>query len=171
MATENSDGRRNDSAGGDGAGGLEPLVRELLRQVASLAEELRNANLIQLHRIAEAQTDRAIADPLLAEAMSTLPDPSGNRRRQLLFANMQYAKILLNHRVGAIGRDELLGHLRVLCRNLVFQEYWELTRDHRKSLPRESLEATVGRAVDAIMDELRDDPDEWWVVGPDTEPT
>jgi hypothetical protein len=171
LATENSDARRNDSADGSGASGLEQLARDLLLQVASLTEELRNANLIQLHRIAEAQTERAIADPMLAEAMSTLPNLSDGKRRQLLFVNMQYAKIMLNHRVGAIGWGELLGHVRVLCRNPVFQDYWELTRDHRKSLPSESLEAKVGKAVDVIMDELGDDPDEWWVVGSGTEPT
>jgi len=170
LATENSDARRNDSAEGAGPGGLEQLAYDLLRQVAALTEELRNANLIQLHRIAAVQTEHAIADPMLAEAMSTLPDLADGKRRQLLFVNNQYASIVLNHRVGAIGWGELIGHVRVLCRNSVFQDYWELTRDHRRSLARESLEAKVGKAVDVIMDELGDDPDEWWVVGPDTGP-
>lgn len=171
MATQNPDARGNDSPEAAGPGVPEQLAYDLLRQVASLTEELRNANLIQLHRIAEAQTERAIADPMLAEAMSTVPDLSDGKRRQLLFANRQYAKIVLNHRVGAIGWGELIGHVRVLCRNSVFQDYWELTRDQRKSLPGESLEAKVGKAVDVIMDELGDDPEEWWVVGPDTGPT
>lgn len=171
MATENSDARGNDSADGAGPGSLEQLAYDLLRQVASLTEELRNANLIQLHRITAAQTESALADPALAEALSTLADQSARKRRQLIFANMEYANIVLNHRVGAIGWAELIGHVRVLCRNPVFQEYWELTRDQRKSLPGESLEAKVGKAVDVIMDELGDDPDEWWVVGPDTGPT
>ncbi len=141
------------------------MTEDLLRQLTFLAQEIRHANLIQLHRIAAAQMERAMEDPLLAEVVSTLPDLSERRRRQLIFVNMQYTAIVLQHRVGAMVWDELIGHLRVLCRSSAFDGYWEMTREHRKSLPRESLEARVGAAVDVIVEELRDDPDEWWVVG------
>ncbi|MGW3286958.1 DUF6082 family protein [Streptomyces sp. NPDC001002] len=144
----------------------EELLESLLQQVTHLTEEIRNANLIQLHRTTAEQAGRAIADPVLAEAMSTLHGLSESKRRQILFVNAQYSTIVLNHRLGAIGWDELIGHLRVWCVNRVFQEYWELTGEHRMSLPGESLEARVGKVVDVIMSELADDPDEWWVVGP-----
>jgi hypothetical protein len=149
----------------------EDLLLDVLRQLTFLAEEIRNANLLQLHRIAAAQMERAMADPALAEAVSTLPNLSERRRRQLLFVNTQYTSIVLHHRVGAMGWGELIGHLRVLCRNPVFDDYWEMTREHRRSLPRESLEARVSEAVDVIVEGLRDDPEEWWVVGPPDEPS
>ncbi|MFF4275844.1 DUF6082 family protein [Streptomyces sp. NPDC001536] len=149
----------------------EPPAEELLRQLTLLAQEIRHANLIQLHRIAAAQLERAIEDPALAEAISTLPGLSEHRRRQAIFVNSQYSAIVLNHRVGATEWDELIGHLRILCRNPVFDDYWEMTREHRRSLPRESLEARVGRAVDVIVEGLRDDPEEWWVVQPPDEPS
>ncbi|WP_255310715.1 DUF6082 family protein [Streptomyces viridosporus] len=144
----------------------EELALDLLRELARLTDQIHCANLIQLHRITAAQADHALADPALASAMSTLDDLSEGRRRQVLFVNRQYGAILLGHRVGGYDWDVLIGHLRVLCRNQVFKEYWEMTVEHRLSLPSRSLEARVGKAVDAIMDDLADDPDEWWVVGP-----
>jgi len=148
----------------------EELALALLHQLTCVAQEIRNANLIQLHRVTAEQVDSAIADSALAAAMSTVPELSDHKRRQLLFVNREYGTILLGHRIGAYGWDELIGHLRVLARNPVFAEYWETTREHRRSLPRHSLEARVGEAVDVIVDELADGPDEWWVVGPDEEP-
>lgn len=141
------------------------LIRELTRQVALMAEELRRANRIQLHRLFAEQLDRAIDDPSLAEVLSTSYGVSANKRRQLLFANKQYALILLGYRVGDIDRGELLGHLKVLSKNPVFVEYWQLTSEGRRLLPAESWEARIGRAVDAVMEERLDDLDEWWVVG------
>ncbi|WP_405647241.1 DUF6082 family protein [Streptomyces sp. NBC_00019] len=170
LATENPDERRIGSAVGDGP--QDELLKSLLRQLTSLTEEIRNANRIQLHRIMAEQTGRALADPALAEAMSTLQGLSEARRRQVLFVNAQYSAIMLNHQLGAIDWNELIGHLRVWCVNGVFQQYWEMTGDHRKSLPRDSLEARVGRAVDFMLDELAEGAEEWWVVGtPDTDPS
>ncbi|MEU9915251.1 DUF6082 family protein [Streptomyces sp. NPDC051001] len=179
MATQNPDERRIGSAARVRAARTrtpfprqawrrrqEDLALELLRELTCLANEIRHANLIQLHRITAAQVDHAMADPALASAMSTLEDLSDGRRRQVLFVNREYSAIILGHRIGAYGWAEMIGHLRVLARNEVFKSYWTMTDQHRRSLPQESLEAKVGRAVDAIMDELADDPDEWWVVGP-----
>ncbi|NGO10554.1 hypothetical protein G5C60_23905 [Streptomyces sp. HC44] len=146
------------------------LVMELCRQVALVAEELHRANLIQQHRLFVEQLDRAIDDPSLAAALSTLSGLSERRRRQMLFANREYGVLLLAHRVGTYSWDELLGQLRILCRNDVFAEYWASTVEHRRSLPGGSLEKQVGGVVDAILEELADDPDEWWVVGPEPEP-
>ncbi|WP_345576322.1 DUF6082 family protein [Streptomyces prasinosporus] len=144
----------------------EELALDLLREVARLTDQIHCANLIQFHRITAAQVDHALADPALASAMSTLDGLSEDRRRQVLFANRQYGAILLGHRIGGYDWDALIGHLRVLCRNQVFKEYWEMTVEHRRSLPSPSLESRAGKAVDAIMEDLADDPDEWWVVGP-----
>ena len=154
-------------------GRSEELAEKLLRQLTVLAEEIRHANLIQLHRAATAQLERALADPELAEAGSALPGLSERQRRQVIYINMQYSMIVLNHQVGAVGWDELIGHLRILCRTSAFEAYWDMTREHRRSLPRQSLEARVGQAVDLIMDGIRDDPDEWWVlpVPPPEEPS
>ncbi|MGW2380026.1 DUF6082 family protein [Streptomyces sp. NPDC001658] len=151
--------------------------RELVRRIAQLGEELhgigqelRRANEIQMHRLLTEQLDRAIDDPTLAAAMSTLRGISDYKRRQMLFANREYATIVLSHRTGNIDWSELLGHLRVLCRNEIFAEYWEHTVEHRRSLADGSLERLVGEAVDALLDELADDPEEWWIVGPAPEP-
>ncbi|MFF4798025.1 DUF6082 family protein [Streptomyces sp. NPDC001351] len=109
------------------------LVGELLRQIGRLTEELarageelRRANLIELHRLFVEQLDRAIGDPLLAEVVSTLDGVSESRRRQMLFANRQYGLILLAYQIGAIDRGELLGALRILGKNAVFAEYWDV---------------------------------------------
>lgn len=137
----------------------------MLRQLTSLTEEIRKANLIQLHRIAAEQTGRALDDPALAEAMSTLPGLSESRRRQVLFVNAQYSTIMLYFRLGTIDWEELIGYLRVWCSNAVFQEYWDMTGEARVCLAQESLEARVGRAVDGMMEEIASGRD-WWVVGP-----
>ncbi|MFF0738118.1 DUF6082 family protein [Streptomyces chartreusis] len=141
------------------------LLSQLLEQLTRMTEEIHRANLIQEYRIAMEQMDRTIDDPSLADARSTLEGVSRDKRRQMIFANRQYTSLLLAHRIGTFGWQELLGHLRILCRNSVFAEYWDRTTEHRRSLPVGSLERRVGEAVDAIMEELAEDPDEWWVVG------
>lgn len=165
------------SPGKRGARRQETTLPDLVAQIARLGEELhaigrelRRANEIQVHRLLTEQLDRAIDDPTLAAAMSTLSGISEHKRRQMLFANREYATILLSHRTGTIDWSELLGNLRVLCRNEVFAEYWERTVEHRRSLAAGSLERLVGEAVDTLMEELADDPEEWWIVGPSPEP-
>ncbi|MGW5639732.1 DUF6082 family protein [Streptomyces sp. NPDC003832] len=147
----------------------EELLLELLRQLAMMTEEIHRANLIQEHRITMDLMDRTIDDPSLADARSTLVGVSEAKRRQMLFANGQYGSLLLAYRVGTFGWAELLGHVRVLCRNELFAEYWDRTTEHRRSLPVDSLEWKVGQVVNAILEELAEDPDEWWVVGPTDE--
>ncbi|WP_405843053.1 DUF6082 family protein [Streptomyces sp. NBC_01518] len=148
----------------------EELTRALIHQLSCVTDEIRHANLLQHHRITSDETDHAMADPALAAVMSTLPELSDNKRRQVLYVNRRYATVVLGYRIGSYGWDELIGHLRVLGRNPVFAEYWQATGEHRRSLPNQSLEVRVGQAVDVIMDELAEDPDEWWVVGPSPEP-
>ncbi|MEU6255240.1 DUF6082 family protein [Streptomyces sp. NPDC047043] len=151
---------------------LEQLLTELVQQLALMTEEIHRANLTQYYRLIADQNDRKLDDPTLAEASSTLGGLSDARRRQMIFANQQYGSLVLAHRVGVIGWDELLGHLRVLCINSVFAEYWDRTVDHRRSLPPDSVEAKIGATVDVMMEELAEEPDEWWVVGsvPESEP-
>ncbi|MGP4008720.1 DUF6082 family protein [Streptomyces sp. 4N124] len=137
----------------------------LAAQLASVAKELHRANLIQLHRFFVEQLDLAIDDPSLGATLGTLGRLTEEKRRQMLFANREYGLLLLGYRVGALSRGELLGTLKILSRNPIFAEYWERTDRQRGNLPPESLEARVGRAIDAIMAERDDDLDEWWVVG------
>ncbi|MGW0824304.1 DUF6082 family protein [Streptomyces sp. NPDC002845] len=151
----------------------EELTLELLGKVTLVAEgidrlveEIHRANLIQHYRLTADQLGSAIEDPSLAAALSTLDGLSEAKRRQLLFVNRQYGSTLLGHRVGALDWGELIGTLRVLARNDVFAEYWDRTAEHRRSLPEDSLEARVGQVLDAIVEELADDPEVWWVVGP-----
>lgn len=94
-------------------------------------------------------------------------------QRQYLFANALYVNALHFHRIGALNLVELHGHLRVICRNRIFREYWAATQRHRDSLPDSSEEAALGRMTEGPVQELHnlaDDTDdgdleEWWVVG------
>ncbi|MFF0738120.1 DUF6082 family protein [Streptomyces chartreusis] len=153
---------------------LQGLVRACDRVADGLvrvAEEMHRSNLVQMHRLFAEQLDRSIEEPPLAVALSTLSGISEGKRQQMLFANKQYGLILLSYRIGATDRRELLAALKILSWNPIFAEYWERTAEHRGVLPAESLEARVGRAVDAIMDERLDELDEWWVVGLGSEPS
>lgn len=144
----------------------EEILLDLLRQLTLMTEEIHRANLIQQYRLTLDQMDRAIDDPSLADAGSTLTGIPVAKRRQMIFANREFGSLLMAHRVGLYDWDELLGHLRVLCRNKLFAEYWDRTVEHRRSLPADSIEAQVGAVVDVMIEELADDPEEWWIVGP-----
>ncbi|MFC8514341.1 DUF6082 family protein [Streptomyces sp. NPDC057257] len=143
----------------------EDILLELLGQLRVMTEEIHRANLIQQYRLTLDQMDRAIDDPTLADAGSTLTGLSEAKRRQMIFANREFGSLLMAHRVGVYTWDELVGHLRVLCRNKLFAEYWDRTIEHRRSIPGDSTEAKVGAIVDLMIEELADDPQEWWIVG------
>lgn len=143
----------------------EDILLELLEQLTLITEEIHRANLIHQYRLMLDQMDRAIDDPVLADAGSTLTGLSEAKRRQMIFANREYGNLLMSHRVGVYTWDELVGHLRVLCRNKLFAEYWDRTVEHRRSLPADSAESRVGAVVDVMIEELADEPEEWWVVG------
>ncbi|MBE8477754.1 DUF6082 family protein [Streptomyces justiciae] len=142
----------------------EELLLALVSQLTLMTEEIRRSNLIQHHRLIAEQQGRAMDDPSLATAASSLTGVSEERRRQIMFVNRWYAATLLSYRIGSVDWDELLGNLRVLCRGGAFAEYWERTAEHRRLLPEDSFEARVGREVDTLLEERADDPDEWWVV-------
>jgi hypothetical protein len=127
----------------------------------------RKAALAEQHRLHFALLCKAMDDPALAGVLDTYEtEVPPEKQRQYLFANALYANALYYHRIGALTLAELHGHLRVMCQNKVFREYWAATGHHRKSLPDSSEEAGLGRIMDDLIQELDDsDSDEWWVVG------
>jgi hypothetical protein len=146
---------------------------EELRLLIERAErgERREARLAEQQRLQAYLLDKALSDPDLAAVMSTIDAVNPTRRRQYLFANAMYTNALLAYRVGVVSLEELHGHLRVICQNAIFREYWDATRPHRASLRAESAEARVGRMMDTLIHALEDaETEEWWVVGePPTE--
>jgi hypothetical protein len=134
----------------------------------------KHAALTEQHRLHFDLLCKAMDDPALASVLDTYEtDIPPERQRQYLFANVLYVNALYYHRIGAWSITELYGHLRVICRNDVFREYWSATRHHRKSLPEASKEAELGRMMDGLVEEMDrlsqdqndGDFDEWWVIG------
>ncbi|MEU7058815.1 DUF6082 family protein [Streptomyces sp. NPDC046197] len=140
---------------------------------AASARHNRRAALTEQHRLHFDLLCKAMDDPALAAVLDTYESEIPlEKQRQFLFANALYVNSLYFYRIGALSRGELYGHLRVMCQNTVFREYWQATRHHRKSLPATSEEFLLGRMMDDLIQELADaDTDEWWVVGrPPEEP-
>ena len=127
----------------------------------------RRTALIEQHRLHFDLLCKAMDDPALAAVLDTYEDDIPlDKQRQFLFANALYVNALFFHRIGAMTRAELFGHLRIMCRNPIFRDYWEATRPHRKSLLDGSEEALLGAMMNDLVQELADaDTDEWWVVG------
>ncbi|WP_405864041.1 DUF6082 family protein [Streptomyces sp. NBC_01515] len=155
-----------------GIQGLSSAVKaRIAGMIASLAgptsRHRREAALAEQHRLHFALLCKAMDDPALAGVLNTYEtEVPPEKQRQYLFANALYANALYYHRIGALTLPELHGHLRVMCQNQVFREYWAATKHHRKSLPDSSEEAGLGRIMDDLIQELDDsDTDEWWVVG------
>lgn len=96
------------------------------------------------------------------DMFDALPD---DKQAPMLYAHQQYELLVLSQRCGVISLEEVLGYLRELAHNPLFREYWGMTREHRRSIPQDSDEAAVQRAVDELVEELADDCDEWWVAG------
>lgn len=132
-----------------------------------VARHRRKAALTEQHRLSFDLLCKAMDDPALAAVLDTYEAQIPlDKQRQFLFANALYINNLYFYRIGALSQAELYGHLRVMCQNKVFREYWEATRHHRKSLPRTSEEYILGQMMDDLIQELDDaDTDEWWVVG------
>ncbi|MBA2950718.1 DUF6082 family protein [Streptomyces himalayensis] len=131
------------------------------------AQQRRYDALTRQHRLHFDLLCKAMDDPALAAVLDTYDSeiPPATQR-QYLFANALYVNAIHAHRIGAMSREELYGHLRVMCQNAVFRDYWEATRHHRASLPSSSDEAALGRMMDSLVRDLQDaDTEEWWVVG------
>jgi hypothetical protein len=128
---------------------------------------LRRGALTEQHRLHFDLLCKAMDDPALAAVLDTYETEIPlEKQRQFLFANALYVNALHFYRIGVLSRAELYGHLRIICQNQIFRDYWEATRHHRKSLPEVSEEAALGRMTDDLIQEILDaDTDEWWVVG------
>ncbi|MGR6973260.1 DUF6082 family protein [Streptomyces cynarae] len=132
----------------------------------------KRAALVEQHRLHFELLCKAMDDPALAAVLHTYDtDVPPEKQRQYLFANALYINALYYHRIGALSLNELYGHLRMICRNDIFREYWAATRRHRESLPASSEEARLGalmddlvRDMDALIQE-QEDGEQWWVVG------
>jgi hypothetical protein len=161
MATQSSAIRRIGSAVKAGVSALTHSI------TASGSRQHRRATLAEQHRLHFDLLCKAMDDPALAAVLDTYEtDVPPEKQRQFLFANALYINALYYYRIGALSRTELYGHLRVMCQNEVFREYWEATRHHRESLPDASEESALGRMTDELIQELADaDTDRWWVVG------
>ncbi|MFE7986319.1 DUF6082 family protein [Streptomyces cellulosae] len=137
------------------------------------ARQRKRAALAEQHRLHFQLLCKAMSDPALAAVLDTYEtDVPPEKQRQFLFANALYVNALYYHRIGAVTLAGLYGHLRVICRNKIFREYWAATRHHRESLPPSSQEAMLGALVDSLVAEMNafledsdDDREEWWVVG------
>ncbi|MDT3727284.1 DUF6082 family protein [Streptomyces sp. DSM 41972] len=142
----------------------EALQRELIEVKRA---ESRRASLVDYQRLQLDLLERAIDDPELAPVLSTFETESSAHLRRHLFANALYSNAIFGLRIGVATREELHGHLRVLCRSAVFRKYWESTRPHRASLRDDSEEAGIGRMVDKLIQDMdaAGDTEVWWVVG------
>ncbi|RII09419.1 hypothetical protein DSC45_30540 [Streptomyces sp. YIM 130001] len=142
-------------------------LRLRIDRLTAAEEHHRHTALIHQQRLQLTLLCKAVDDPELADVLDTYDEPlDPGVRRQYLFANAVYTNALLALRVGIVNREELYGHLRMICRSPVFQQYWHATRHHRASLKDGSDEVELGLLVDGLIRDLEDaDTDEWWVVG------
>jgi len=168
MATQNSALRRLGSAG------REKLAATFGAVTSWSSRQRKRAALVEQHRLHFDLLCKAMDDPALAAVLDTYEsDLPPEKQRQYLFANALYVNALYFHRIGALSLAELYGHLRMICRNAIFREYWAATRHHRESLPDSSEEARLGKMMDGLVQDMdalaqeQDDGDldEWWVVG------
>lgn len=161
MTTQNSGMRRLISATKAG------LAVAAAAVVERSSRQRKRTALTEQHRLHFDLICKAMDDPGLAAVLDTYESEIPlETQRQYLFANALYVNAMHFHRIGALSRPELYGHLRIMCQNRIFREYWESTRHHRQSLPNTSKEAELGRLMDDLIKDLADaDTDEWWVVG------
>ncbi|MFH8489758.1 DUF6082 family protein [Streptomyces longisporoflavus] len=126
----------------------------------------RRTMMAQQHELQLYLLRKAIDDPDLAAVFSIAEAESPGQQRQFLFANALYTNALLAYRIGVVNWEELHGHVRVMCANPIFRQYWHATRHQRASLKDSSDEARVGRMTDMLVHELEDsESEDWWVVG------
>ncbi|MFH8792035.1 DUF6082 family protein [Streptomyces sp. NPDC017941] len=156
------------------AAGCLALLSAQQRKYAELRAQVDRAERAEWRRALMAEQQelqlyllrKAIEDPDLAAVYSIAEVESPTQRRQFLFANALYTNALLAYRSGIVSWEELHGHLRWICTNQIFRQYWRATRHQRASLKDSSDEARVGRMTDTLIRDLDEaDTDEWWVVG------
>jgi hypothetical protein len=137
---------------------------QIRRQNTSLNTQLKHmeasnsfqqrADITNQHRLHFELLSKALDDPDLAAVLDTYDDEVPLvKQKQFLYANAVYSNVLHAYRLGSTSERDLPGHLRAVCRNAIFREYWEVTRPHRAGLRYESQEAQLGRMVDRLMAE------------------
>jgi hypothetical protein len=135
---------------------------QLRRQNTSLNTQLkhmeaangfqRRADITNQHRLHFELLSKALDDPDLAAVLDAYEgDVPPLKQKQFLYANALYNNVLHAYRIGSTNERDLPGHLRAICMNAIFREYWEATRPHRAGLRYESTEAQLGRTVDRLM--------------------
>lgn len=116
----------------------------------------------------------ALSDPEADAAGNPATGTPTTTCRHHLFADALYRNALHAHSLGAVSLDELHGHLRVLCQNSIFRDYWRTMREQRASLESSSgeieveveIEVEIARMVDELIHDMEEaETDEWWVVG------
>jgi hypothetical protein len=129
---------------------------QIIKQYVELAHEKHIQSLL-----------KAVDDPGLAEVVAVYDQPyTEQERRVMIFAEVQYRNALLAYRLEVIDHVEFFGLMRSMLQSPIFREYWKASRYHRASQPESSIEATAGRLVDALVQDLAEaDTDQWWVVG------
>jgi hypothetical protein len=119
----------------------------------------QRADITNQHRLHFELLSKALDDPDLAAVLNAYDgDVPPRKQKQFLYANAVYNNVLHAYRIGSTSERDLPGHLRAICRNAIFREYWEKTRPHRAGLRYESQEAQLGRMVDRLMTEDQHDP-------------
>ncbi|MFI1397156.1 DUF6082 family protein [Streptomyces sp. NPDC020681] len=124
----------------------------------------RRADITNQQRLHFELLSKAMDDPDLAAVLDAYDDTSMSpvKQRQFLYANALYQHVLHAYRIGAASEDDVRGHLRVICRNPIFREFWAATRDHRASVRYESQEAYLGRVVDRLIERANEEGHAWW---------
>jgi type II secretory pathway component PulJ len=140
-------------------------LRRRLDRIEQDGQGQRHADLSRQQRLLIDLLGKAMDDPDLAAVLDTYEtEVPARTQRQFLFANALYTNALHAYHIGVVNQEELRGHLRIICQNAIFRQYWEATRHHRASLKDASDEARLGRMVDQLIQDL-DDAEEWWVAG------
>ncbi|MFI5808042.1 DUF6082 family protein [Streptomyces sp. NPDC051561] len=125
----------------------------------------RRTEMAAKHRLQFDVLCKAMDDPVLAQVLDTYEDSvRPEEHRQFLFANALYGNLLHAYRLGTTNLDETLGHLRGICQNHIFRDYWDATRHHRESLPAGSQERLLAAQVDEIVARASEAQDRWWIA-------
>ncbi|MER5460585.1 DUF6082 family protein [Streptomyces sp. NPDC002668] len=124
----------------------------------------RRADITNQQRLHFELLSKAMDDPDLAAVLDTYDAAlSPVKQRQFLYANALYQHVLHAYRIEAASEEDVQGHLRVICRNPIFREFWAATRDHRASVRYESQEAYLGRLVDRLIERMEaEEGRDWW---------
>ncbi|MER5298767.1 DUF6082 family protein [Streptomyces lasiicapitis] len=142
-------------------------LRVRLDHLEHTAHPQHHSNLAIQQRLHWELLSKAMDDQDLAEVLNAYDeDISPRRQRQYLFANAIYTNLLFYYRIGNISLKEFYGHVRGIIQNPIMRDFWAASEPHRASLVQTSDEASLGRMVDKLIQDLEAaETEEWWVVG------